>query len=209
MAVVKDLSGQRFGKLIAIEVVGKSKTGNMIWECKCDCGNTKNIWSTALVSGNTKSCGCSRVDAVHRRKDYHGDKAERLYHIWGGMLVRCNPKCAHRSSAYSAKGIKVCDEWKDYRAFRKWALANGYRDDLTIDRIDVNGDYEPSNCRFATQKEQQNNRSNNHRITYNGETKTLAQWAEIVGINASAISKRIRRGWAVDEALTVPLGGRI
>lgn len=208
MAVVKDLTGQQFGKLTAVKVVGKGKNGNMIWECKCSCGNTRNVWSTSLVTGNTQSCGCSRTIAIHNRPDYHGDRGTRLYRIWNGILVRCKPKFASRSSAYSAKGIKVCEEWKDYKTFKEWALKNGYRDDLTIDRIDVNGDYEPSNCRFATQKEQQNNRSNNHILTFNGKSRTIAQWADEVGINARAIFKRLKRGWSVEDALTVPLGGQ-
>lgn len=133
----------------------------------------------------------------------HGGYGTRLYEIWRSLKKRClNPKTEQYSN-YGGRGITVCDEWRDsFQAFYDWAMANGYRDDLTLDRIDGNGNYEPSNCRWATWKEQQNNRRNNHFITYNGETKTLKQWSEQVGIDWDILYSRLKKGWSVEKALT-------
>ena len=208
MAKVKDLSGQRFGRLIAIKVSGKALNGNMMWECKCDCGNTTYVHSTSLVSGSTVSCGCYHRERVHETKYKHGETKTRLYRIWSGMFSRCYGSRPKFVSAYTSRNIRVCDDWKDYLSFRDWAKSNGYRDDLTLDRIDVNGNYEPQNCRWATQKTQQNNRTNNHLLTYNGKTQTMSQWADELGVRAMAIQHRIARGWTAEEALSIPIGGR-
>lgn len=135
----------------------------------------------------------------------HGDstngKQQRLYRIWTGIIARCNNKNA---KYYGSKGIKVCDEWRDYVNFKKWAEANGYADNLTIDRIDNSKDYCPENCRWATMKEQQRNRTNNHIIEYNNESHTISEWAEIFNINVDVLIYRINNGWDVSTALTTP-----
>lgn len=130
----------------------------------------------------------------------------RLGKILSGMKQRCyNPNNA-KYPIYGGRGIKVCEEWKDnFLSFYEWAVLNGYRNDLSIDRIDSNGNYEPSNCRWATQKEQQNNRRTNHLLMYNGETKTVEGWAETTGIAPATIRKRIEYGWSVEDALTMPV----
>lgn len=127
----------------------------------------------------------------------------RLYHIWNGIKMRClNPKnISYRY--YGAKGVTVCSEWaNDFKAFYEWAMANGYKDNLSIDRIDSNGNYCPENCRWATVKEQQSNTSYNVWLSYNGETHTVMEWAEKIGVSANMIYKRLYRGWDIEKTLT-------
>lgn len=155
--------GDRFGRLVIIQEAPKH--GNFrYFECRCDCGNVKTIAMGALRKGITKSCGCfmneaKRASKPCKWKENHSYVGTRLYKIWGGMKKRCfNPK-DHAYNWYGGRGITVCDEWKTrFICFREWALSNGYSDTLTIDRIDVNGNYEPNNCRWVTIQEQQKNR---------------------------------------------------
>lgn len=127
---------------------------------------------------------------------------KRIYSIWHNMKSRCYYNKSDKYKYYGGRGITVCDEWRDsFKAFYAWAMANGYRDDLTIDRIDVDGNYEPSNCRWIDMLAQNNNTSKNHYITHNGETKTAAEWARQYGINRSLFTTRIRRGWSFEKAI--------
>lgn len=126
----------------------------------------------------------------------------RIYQIWNAMKQRCSNPKAISYPRYGAKGISVCPEWEDFIGFYNWAMANGYEDHLTIDRIDGNGNYEPSNCRWTTKKEQQNNTSYNRRYTYNGETLTISQWAEKAEMPRNMLNKRLLRGWDIEKALT-------
>lgn len=148
-----DLTGRRFGRLIVIKRV--SPVGcKARWLCRCDCGTEKDIAAYELTSGNTKSCGCFQREARHLRKNPDG-RGTRLYGVWKGMKSRCYTKSNSNFKYYGARGIKMCDEWRDnYQAFHDWAFANGYdpdapRSQCTIDRIDVNGDYEPSNLQMG------------------------------------------------------------
>ena len=144
-----------------------------------------------------------------KRETKHGMTKTRLHNIWVSMKERCNVPSVNCYKYYGGRGIKVCEEWKhSFESFRDWALANGYTDTLTIDRIDVNGNYEPSNCRWITLKEQGSNKTNNHFITYNGVTKTLQQWADEIGIHHVTLLERIERWGSVEEALTIPKGGK-
>lgn len=156
----RNLTGQRFGRLVAVADVG-SRNGGRLWLCRCDCGNDTAVTQGNLVAGGTVSCGCYRVRLGQNRK--HGEsKRSRLYTIWAGMKQRCAPATGKRGwkdwEHYGGRGITVCEAWQDYEPFRDWALANGYADDLTLDRIDVDGNYEPGNCRWATLSEQRKNR---------------------------------------------------
>lgn len=129
----------------------------------------------------------------------------RIYNSWSKMVSRCTDKKDIRYKHYGGRGISVCEEWNKFRPFYDWALSHGYDDKLTIDRIDVNGNYEPSNCRWITQKEQCNNKRNNINVEYNGETKTLKQWAEKYGIKYKLLHDRYRRyGWEFEKALLTP-----
>lgn len=200
-------SGMRFNRLTAIREIGHDKYGQSKWLFRCDCGNEKIITRYSVVSGRTKSCGCFQ-DEVRKSGDLrrqHGAIGTRLYGIWKGMRVRCRAPVGSRNWRwYSSKGIKVCAEWDDFRSFYKWAMENGYNDTLTIDRIDSDGDYEPSNCRWITQKEQANNRSCTRRVPYNGETHTLREWSEITHIKYSVLNSRYWLGDRGDRLFRTP-----
>lgn len=217
MSKLIDLSGKRFGRLVVIKIAGRTvreKHGTrVLWECLCDCGNTVVLTGCALKSGNTQSCGCFRKEQVKNRSVIHGAtsvKKEKLYDIWSQMKQRCcNPNNKSYKN-YGGRGIKVCNEWVDsYQNFRKWAYNNEYdenapRGSCTLDRIDNNGDYSPSNCRFTDQKIQNNNRRSNHLLTYNNEMHTITEWAIITGLSFRVIQHRIKVGWSTEKALTTP-----
>ena len=203
-----DLVGQRFGKL---EVVSYSHSRNgAYWLCKCDCGNTSVARGTSLRAGEVKSCGCGSLEAARKNAEASRTKhgfahKERLYETWKNMKRRCYNPTNKRAKFYAEKCVTVCDEWRDdYLAFRSWALANGYNDTLKIDRIDNDGDYCPENCRWATDKVQANNQSRNRLLTYNGETLTMAQWADKLGYSYSAINHRVQRGWSMERIVNTP-----
>lgn len=171
------------------------------WLCKCDCGKEKAVPAWNLVSGQTASCGCKKKDIVNKTIT-HGQSYTRLYTIWVGMKQRCYYRKHKHYSEYGGRGITVCNEWKNnFQAFHDWSIANGYSDDLTIDRIDVNGIYSPENCQWVTQKEQNNNTRNNHFLEYNGEIHTISEWSKITGIPRTTICNRIKYGWSIEKIL--------
>lgn len=156
------MTGRKCGRWTVIERAGKDKHNRVLWLCECECGNRKAVDGTTLRRGASKSCGCLDHDMhiLHPNRTTHGMWGTRIYRIWKAMKNRCNnPNTPDYQKWYGAKGVKVCDEWQhDFMAFYSWSMANGYRDDLTIDRINPYGNYEPSNCRWATLKEQANNK---------------------------------------------------
>ena len=188
----KDLTGMKFGRLTVIKEDGKAKDGHRKWLCKCECGNLVSVRGNDLTGANgTRSCGCLRSIVPKEKQTTHGKTNSRIYKIWGNMKARCynSNNAAYRN--YGGRGIKVCDEWlNSFEAFDSWAMANGYSDDLTIDRVDNNGNYEPSNCRWATVKEQSNNTRVNVYYTHDGKTQSMKMWAEELGYDYALIRDR-------------------
>lgn len=209
MKEAQNLTGQKFGRLSVLSFDHKDeKSRKRFWKCQCNCGNIVIVYQNHLKSGHTKSCGC-----LHSRQDInvkHGCcrrkvPKERVYKIWAGIKNRCLNDNNQAFSRYGGREISICEEWLNFETFKSWALNNGYKDDLTINRIDVNGDYEPSNCRWATPKEQANNRRNSTLLTFNGETHTLSEWENITGISQKVISSRINKlNWSIENSLTKP-----
>jgi len=199
-----DLTGQRFGRLVVIGIASHDmKTGVTKWACHCDCGKTLEVRGYNLRNGHSQSCGCLSRETTSKSFKTHGKSHTRLFNTWCSMRQRCRDKKCKSYKNYGGRGIKVCEEWNNsYEAFETWALNNGYADNLSIDRIDVNGNYEPSNCRWADNFIQHNNTRNNHFITINGERHTIAEWERIKGFKPDTIHVRIRRGWKPEEAVT-------
>lgn len=196
------LIGRRFGRLVVINELPRQVGVPRRFLCRCDCGNNHQARGGNLLSGGVQSCGCLKHQAPQNMT--HGQKGTRLYRIWVGMKTRCfNPR-VREYPRYGGRGITVCDAWMDFAAFHRWALANGYQDDLTIERIDNDGPYSPENCRWIPLGEQARNRRNNRLLTYGGETKPLSEWAEIFGISVQALWGRLRRGWPIERALLTP-----
>ena len=208
MGVIKDLTGQKFGRLTVVKQNGH-KGKKVAWLCRCDCGNYTTVTGSELKTGGTKSCGCINKERMKGNKIRltHGGTKTRLYGIWRSMKQRTeNPKTINYE-LYGGRGITVCDEWRDsFEAFRDWAQESGYKDDLTIDRIDHDGPYSPENCRWVDWETQENNRCNNRLITYNGKTQSVSQWAREIGMKPKTLHRRINdKGWSVEKALTTPL----
>lgn len=140
----------------------------------------------------------------------HGMSHSRLHNIWSNMKTRCFTKSYYLYELYGGRGITVCEEWKnDFLSFYTWSMSHGYSENLTLDRIDNNGNYSPENCRWTTMKEQASNRRSNHLLTLNGETKTISEWSKVVGIERRTIQRRLKLGWTVEKALTTPVGKKV
>ena len=208
MIVLKkiDLTGQRFGRLVVVNQAETIRRGKTRWRCLCDCGKTVDVYAYNLRNGNSKSCGCLNREHLLQSHVTHGMSNTRLYKTWCDMKARCSYPKDDSYPIYGGRGITVCRDWQnDFSAFSEWALANGYRDDLTIDRIDPDGNYEPGNCRWATTAEQANNKRSNRLLAHDGRTMTIAGWAREIGIPAPVISARLRYGWSSERALTQPM----
>lgn len=177
-----DTTGKKYGWLLVLSDNGETCT------CKCDCGNVAEVNRRRMMTGHIKSCGCMKGNPTH------GKRHTRLYIIWTGMKARCYNENSIEYKRYGFRGISICEEWKNnFEAFYDWAVENGYEEKLTIDRIDVNGNYEPSNCRWSTTLEQGCNKRNNHFLTVDGETKILSQWEREFNIHSSTMSNWLRR----------------
>lgn len=202
-----DLIGSKFGKLtvIGLGAYYVSPKGAKVkqWECRCDCGNITLANTTQLRCGKKMSCGCFQREKAAEDRKTHGMYGSRLYHIHSSMVQRCTNPNNEDFCNYGGRGIAICKEWLVFENFKEWALTNGYSEKLTIDRIDVNGNYDPFNCRWASSKKQNNNRRNNRMLSFNGETHTMAEWADIIGIRYDVLASRIlNHKWSVERALT-------
>ena len=187
------LEGKRFGKLVVIEFVG-FKNHLSVWKCKCDCGNEKNVIGAYLTNGETKSCGCLQKEVVTT----HGGSNSKLYQVYQSMIQRCCNKKAQEYERYGGRGITVCKLWlSDFANFRKWAMKNGYKEGLTIDRVNNDGNYCPENCKWSTMKEQAQNRSTNVFIEYKGIRLTLSRCAELLGMKYPTFEGYYRKNVAL------------
>lgn len=198
---IVNLKGKIFGQLKVIEMIPKT-TRKTYWLCQCSCGNQKEIRSDSLLSGKTISCGCHRKQQALinlKPNKTHDLSNTRLYKEWQGMKKRCLNKKDKRFSSYGGRGISICKQWLEFENFCEWAMNNGYQENLSIDRINNNGNYEPNNCKWSTNKEQCNNRRTNILICYKGKTKTLMQWCEELNLNYKRVHNRYRRGIPLDD----------
>lgn len=214
---VNDIVGNKYGRLTVIKfdhskpVVLKNGIKNgfrYFYLCQCECGAYTITSRNALFCGESKSCGCYRKEQAYKA-NYKLNKYTntRLYGIWIKAKQRCNNPNNHAFKNYGGRGITMCKEWfNNSKTFIDWAMTNGYQENLTLDRIDVNGNYEPNNCRWVDMKTQCNNKRNNHNLTFNGETHTIKEWAAIIGIKRETLRNRINYfGWSIEKALTTPL----
>jgi hypothetical protein len=188
--------GRKFGRLTIVEFLERiaHPSGGATYKylCKCDCGTSIRASLGNLKSGHTKSCGCYDKERLSERRTTHGLRKHPLYVVWFGMKGRCLNSKNPRYGYYGGRGIKVCKEWMDFKVFYDWAISAGYKEGLEIDRYpDMNGDYTPTNCRFADQEQQQNNKRNNRKFLYNGSLMSLKQISVASGINFHTLSNRL------------------
>lgn len=199
------LIGKTIGKITILSEAGSNNRGDLLVNCSCSCGTNFVKEAKEIKKGKIKSCGCGVLTGAKEANTIHGETGSKLYYTWSKMKSRCHPTKGHKD--YGLRSISVCEEWAEsYEKFRDWALGNGYQDCLSIDRIDVNGNYEPSNCRWATSKEQGRNKRNTQYVTINGATKSFSEWCEELGISYDSAWKRIHKyGYSPEKALTFKL----
>jgi hypothetical protein len=200
-----DITGEKFGRWTVIERGKNDKNGKAMWLCQCECGSQpREVNSSSLRNGVSNSCGCLNLEKISSRFKLHGKSKTRLNNIWFNMKQRCYNSKNPNYADYGGRGIKICDEWlNDFLNFYNWSIENGHSDELSIERINVNGDYDKHNCKWATDLEQANNKRNNVYITINNVTRTAAQWEKDSGINKSTFRNRIRRGLQGEELLSI------
>lgn len=210
---LNDLTGLHFGRLIVIKKSSDTSRKTR-WDCKCECGNEVSVLGASLKSNNTRSCGCIKREMLIKRNFVHGlqhqedGRTRRVYCIWARLKQRCRDPKVKEYKYYGGRGISISPEWNAFKTFYEWAMSHGYADNLTIDRIDNDGNYESSNCRWSTRIEQSRNKRNNHLITYMGQTKTLAEWSEDFGMESSTLRQRFNHGWNLERAMTEPINDR-
>lgn len=198
----KDLTGQTFGRLTATKRIDKN--GRAYYVCQCSCGNVCEVFHSNLTQGFSKSCGCLSREIAADRVRTHGMSQSKLYRVLKAMKDRCMLKSCKAYKNYGGRGITICDEWlgeNGFQNFYNWAMANGYIEGLTIDRINNDGNYEPSNCRWVDRITQGNNTRKNRFITYGGLRMTIAQWERYLNLHSRTISNRIRYGWTDEECI--------
>jgi len=198
---LRDITGLRFGRWTVVERASNRFGNTPYWLCRCACGRQKEVNGQCLQEGGSTSCGCSRIGNGNRRK--HGLTRTRLYKIWSNMLERCNNPKRRVYPYYGGRGIEVCERW---RIFENFLADMGHEPKgYTLDRINVDGNYEPGNCRWASRKEQARNTRRNNVITFNGKSLSLSEWEDELGISQSVLGQRLRAGWTPEDALTRPL----
>ena len=205
---MRDLVGEKFGRLTVVSRADDITSSNgkqvRMWNCVCDCGGHKTAREVCLLYGKTMSCGCLYKETRRKHRAVkHGMARTRLYSEWNRMIQRCTNPRVDSYARYGGRGISVCQEWSEgFDSFYQWAILNNYTDDKTLDRIDYNGNYTPENCRWATFKQQANNKSSNKYITLNDTTKTLMEWCEDLNMPYQTVWRRLYRlGWSPEKAL--------
>ena len=208
-----DIIGKKFNRLTVLEFHHKvqryKKNGHKggfreFYLCRCDCGNKTVVEKHQLITYATKSCGCLVKEHAKINFSKHNLTNHRLYNTWAHIKGRCFNPNNNSYDNYGGRGITMCDEWKkDFMNFYDWAITNGYKDDLTIDRIDVNGNYEPDNCRWVDMKVQANNKRNNFLVTIYNRTQTLSEWCDEKNLNYDKIQTRLNLGWTLEDAMTL------
>ncbi|PKH09828.1 hypothetical protein [Planomicrobium sp. MB-3u-38] len=215
MKVSDELVGKRFGKLTCIRMTGRDNQYRQQWLCECDCGNETTVIASSLKRGSTQSCGCIQKAALLKANTVHSfssngkGRTPRLYSIWRNMKQRCfNPK-ATKYNRYGGRGITVCEDWRVYINFHRWAVENGYQDTHTLDRKNGDGNYEPGNCQWVPVAIQNLNKSDNRVIEFSGKKMTLKEWSDSLDINYTTLRARLDQyGWSVDKAFKTPVGKR-
>jgi len=203
---IKDLKNKRFGRLTVINmIIDRVSNGSRLWLCKCDCGNKHIVSGGNLTSGSTRSCGCLAKENLKKQQEKtHGMTKTRQYRIWQGMKQRCTNIKNKDYKNYGGRGIKLLIRWQNFENF--WEdMQGGYSDKLTIDRINNNGNYCKTNCRWATIKEQVNNTRTNKLITYKGKTQTQSQWSKKLGIHRCVLAHRLKTGWGIPSSFETPV----
>lgn len=195
------LTGCHFGMVIVLSEGGRDKHGAILWNCECNCGNASIIRGSSLTSGRVKSCGCGVLIAASAPKT-HGESHLPLYRRWQSMLSRCQNPNNSEYRNYGGRGISITERWQSYEGFAA-DMKQGFDATLELDRIDVNGNYGPENCRWTTRKEQQRNKRSNHLITWNDKTLPAIEWALLLGIKPNTLIYRLRRGWPIGKALEI------
>jgi len=203
MGAFIDLTGQRYGYLTVLSRVENDRFKRARWLCRCDCGKEVVAGSNNLRTGQVASCGCARAVTTRKRLTTHGMTDGVLYNIWRGIRQRCNNPHSHAFKNYGGRGVSVCKEWDKFENFYSWGMSHGYRKGLSIDRIDVNGNYEPKNCRWADRLQQANNTRRTKFIEYNGEKHATAEWARKLGLSRRGFASRIAN-MTIEDAMTRP-----
>lgn len=206
-----DLTGRRYGRLTVIDF---SRRGNnkVYWNCECDCGNTKEVSSSHLGSGTTKSCGCLKRETSRKTRTNHGlskgtdGKVTRLFQIWGAMKKRCTNPNDKSYKNYGARGITFHEDWSEYINFHNWAMANGYENGLSIERVDNDGDYEPVNCKWIELADQARNRRSSVFVDYKGERMLAMDLDKRMNFPEGTIKRRMDLGWSLEKSVNEPLG---
>jgi hypothetical protein len=204
----KDLTNRCFGRLTALSAVGRgthspSGSSRIVWRCQCTCGSIIDVKSPELLSGDTQSCGCLSREVLIARSTTHGMSRTRTYRIWANMLARCKYPSTPRFAYYGGRGISVCDRWNTFADFV--ADMGACPADHSIDRIDPNGNYEPSNCRWATRPTQMRNTRRSRMLTVGGETLHVNEWCLRTGMPKSTLWYRLDQGWSDERAVTTPV----
>lgn len=208
MCLREDITGKKFGRLTVKEFLYKQNKCNF-WKCICDCGNEIVVRQKDLRRGHTKSCGCYQRERAKEANTKHNLVGSKIYNTYLRMKQRCFDKNCERYKNYGGRGVTICDEWLDkengFINFYNWAYENGYNENLSIDRIDVNGNYEPSNCRWITMEEQARNKTNTIRVEYENEILTLKDLCRKLNLNYKTIWNRLKSGYDLYKAINTPI----